>query len=87
MYSCFTFFVNVLPYQNICTCRLSKKYLTCIPFEHKPFWQLSQSHDFAINHNCKYFCSRKTSASPGIVLYTSAFSKSFKRNKIGRIKE
>ena len=24
-------FLNVLPNQNICTCSLSKKYLTCIP--------------------------------------------------------
>ena len=28
---------------------LNKTYLTCIPCEHKPFWQLSQLDDFAIN--------------------------------------
>ena len=30
-------------------CVLSKIYLTCIPHENKPFWQLRQLDEFAIN--------------------------------------
>ena len=48
-------FNNVLPYYNICMCSLSKKYLICIPCEHKPFWQLSQLDDFAIRKNANLF--------------------------------
>ena len=48
-YSCLHYlFVKVLPYQNICTWLLSKKYLTCISRKHKPFWRLSRL-DFTIN--------------------------------------
>ena len=36
-------------------CSLSKKYLICIPCEHKPFWQLSQLDDFAIRKNANLF--------------------------------
>ena len=32
-----------------CLYVLSKKYLTFIPQEHKPFWQLSQLDDFVSN--------------------------------------
>ena len=42
MYSCYTSMLK-------CLYVLSKKYLTFIPQEHKPFWQLSQLDDFVIN--------------------------------------
>ena len=34
---------------------LSKKGLTCIPREHKSFWQLHRLDDFAINANAHLF--------------------------------
>ena len=34
---------------------LSKNDLTCIPREHKPFWQLHRLDDFAINANALLF--------------------------------
>ena len=36
-------------------CLLSKKYLTCIPHEHKPFWQLSWFGDLAISRKANLF--------------------------------
>ena len=34
---------------------LSQKYVTFIPHEHKPFWQLSQLDDFTINATANVF--------------------------------
>ena len=48
-------FVNMFPYYNICTYSLSKRYLTCIPCEHIPFWQQSGLSDFAISGNANLF--------------------------------
>ena len=46
--------------KKICATWLSKKYLTCLPREHKLFWQLSRLDNFVSNYDCKSFRSWKT---------------------------
>ena len=46
----------VLHYFHIKICvPVHQKYLTCIPREHKSFWQLSRLNDFTINANANLF--------------------------------
>ena len=80
-------FVNMFPYWNICTCSLSKRYLTCIPHEHIPFWQQKGLSDFAISGNVNLFVhDRLNKLLLGSFLYTFREG-SFVRKKTGGLRD
>ena len=58
-------FVNVL---RIKIYVLSQKYITCIPPEHKPFWQWIQLDDFTINVVVNVFVHERLKNPPSGVL-------------------